>query len=430
MQLMILNTQISTLPNGLRVASSVMPGLQSAAMGVWVGVGGRHEGRTTTGISHFIEHMLFKGTARRSALEITRAIEGRGGYFNAFTQEESTCYYARTASRHLQHVLEIMADMYLRPRFAAEDVAREKDVIMEELQMVNDQPEQLVQEMLNAMLWRNHELGRPLTGTPETLQRINRERLLAFKNKKYVPENTLFVFAGPMDHTECVEHTLALTRRLRHKPEPRYRLVTRSVEQERLQLRAREIEQTHLALGFRLFGRFDKRRYALRLLNVVLGENMSSHLFQSVREKHGLAYAVNSSVQLFADTGVLAISAGVDTGRAVRALDLIIRELSALKKNAVSARELEEAREYAIGSMLLALENPAGHMFWMGESILNYGRIVPPEEIIAGLNEVTAEDLHHLADEFFRPERASLAVLTGAKSAISVPRMETLLGAL
>ena len=332
MQLMILNTQISTLPNGLRVASSVMPGLQSAAMGVWVGVGGRHECRTTTGISHFIEHMLFQ----RSALEITRAIEGRGGYFNAFTQEESTCYYARTASRHLRHVLEIMADMYLRPRFAAEDVAREKDVIMEELQMVNDQPEQLVQEMLNAMLWRNHELGRPLTGTPETLQRINRERLLAFKNKKYVPENTLFVFAGPMDHTECVEHTLALTRRLRHKPEPSYRLVTRSVKQERLQLRARDIEQTHLALGFRLFGRFDKRRYALRLLNVVLGENMSSHLFQSVRENM-VWLIVNSSLQLFADTGVLAISAGVDTGRADRALDLIIRELNA-PENTVSAR--------------------------------------------------------------------------------------------
>ncbi len=427
---MILNAQISTLPNGLRVASSTMPGLQSAAMGVWVGVGGRHECRTTTGISHFIEHMLFKGTTQRSAREITRAIEGRGGYFNAFTQEESTCYYARAAGRHLWHVLEVMADMYLRPRFAADDIAREKDVILEELQMINDQPEQLVQEMLNTMLWRNHELGRPLTGTPETLQRINREHLLAFKNKKYVPENTLFVFAGPMAHAECIAQTHALTRRLRRKPEPVYRLVTRSVEQERLQLRAREIEQTHLALGFRLFGRFDKRRYALRLLNVVLGENMSSRLFQSVREKHGLAYAVHSAAQLFADTGVLAVSAGVDTSRADRALELIVRELNVLKKTAVPAREMAEAREYAIGSLLLALENPAGHMHWLGESILNYGRIVPPEEIIAGLNAVAAEDLRRLAGEFFRPDRTSLAVLTGAKSAISARRAETLLDAL
>ncbi len=427
---MILNAQISTLPNGLRVATSAMPGLQSAAMGVWVGVGGRHECRTMTGISHFIEHMLFKGTTQRSAREITRAIEGRGGYFNAFTQEESTCYYARMAGRHLWDILDVMADMYLRPRFAADDVAREKDVILEEVLMINDQPEQLVQEILNTMLWRNHELGRPLTGTPETLQKIGRDHLLAFKNKKYVPENTIFVFAGPVEHSACAAGARDLTRRLRRKPEPAYRLVTRTVEQERLQLRAREIEQTHLALGFRMFGRFDKRRYALRLLNVVLGENMSSRLFQSVREKHGLAYSVHSAAQLFAETGVLAVSAGVDTARADRALALIVRELNNLKKHAIPARELAEAREYAIGSLLLALESPSGHMHWLGDSILNYGRIIPPEEVIAALNAVSAEDLRRLAGEFLCANRASLAILTGAKSALSARRVEALLGSL
>ncbi len=427
---MILTTQENTLPNGLRVLTSRMPGLQSAAMGIWVGVGGRHECRTMTGISHFIEHMLFKGTTQRSAREITRAIEGRGGYFNAFTQEESTCYYARMAGHHLWNVLEVMADMYLHPRFAADDVAREKGVILEEIQMINDQPEQLVQEMLNTMLWRDHELGRPLTGTPETLERLGRDQLIAFKNKKYVPENTLFVFAGPMEPRECAERVQQCMRRVQRKPEPDYRLVTSAVAQDRLQLRSKEIEQTHLALGFRLFGRFDQRRYALRLLNVVLGENMSSRLFQSVREKHGLAYAVHSAAQLFAETGVLAISAGVDTSRADRALELIMRELRSLKKTPIPQRELAEAREYAIGHLLLSLENPSGHMHWLGESMFNYGRIVPPEEIIAAIRAVTAEELRRLAGEILCADKASLAMLTGPKSALTGQQAQEILAAL
>ncbi|MCA1809110.1 MAG: M16 family metallopeptidase [Kiritimatiellia bacterium] len=410
---MNLTVQETTLPNGIRILSSAMPGARSTALGIWVGAGGRHECRTLNGISHFVEHMLFKGTTHRTAREITRAIEGRGGHCNAFTQEENTCYYARMAGHHLPEVMDIMTEMYLHPRFAADDVVREKGVILEELLMVNDQPEQLVHEMLAAMLWRNHELGRPLTGTQETLQRFTREHLLNYKKKKYAPENTVFVLAGKVDHQACVAQIKNQLRHVRRKAAPNYRLVTAAVGQEPFRLSFKKIEQTQLALGFRIFGRFDQRRHALRLLNVILGENMSSRLFQSLREEHGLAYAVSSSAQLFAETGALVIGAGVDSRRAERSLELILRELHQLKKTGPTGRELNEAREYVIGHMLLALESPAGHMHWMGESILNYGRVVQPEEIIASMRGITTGVIKNLAGEILRRKNASLAVLAG-----------------
>ncbi|MFH1475941.1 MAG: pitrilysin family protein [Verrucomicrobiota bacterium] len=424
---MMMDIHESRLANGMRVATSAIAHLQSVALGVWVGVGGRYESRALAGISHFIEHLLFKGTERLSARDISQAIEGRGGFCNAFTQEELTCYYARTADDHAWKALAILAEMYRHPRFAPADIDKERGVIIEEIMMYRDQPEHVVQEMLSAALWQDHELGRPLIGYPETLRGLTRDHILTFKKKKYVPENTVFVFAGHVRHEECIRHVEKLTRGITGAREPTCPLVTPAVPQERLNLKAKDIEQTQMALGFRIFGRFDKRRYALKLLNVILGENMSSRLFQVIREKYGLAYAIHSGVQLFAETGALVISAGLDHKRHEKALELIVREIHRLKQEPINIRELERAKEYVIGHMRLGLESPSGHMMWVGDHVLNYGSVMAPETVITAIQAVQAEDIQKLADTIFRERTASLAWLAPGTAAKNGERFKAML---
>ena len=408
---MMMNVKETVLTNGIRVATSAMPSVESVAIGVWVGVGGRYESENLSGISHFIEHLLFKGTERLSARDISQSIEGRGGYCNAFTQEEMTCFYARTAYDHTWKIFDVLAEMYLHPRFDAADVEKECGVIGEEIMMYRDQPEQVVQEMLGSILWQDHQLGRPLIGTPESLRRLTRDQLFAFKKKKYVSKNTVLSFAGRVAHDDCVNHAAKIMKRIGDHPEPVYKLVTSAVSQKRVALKSKDIEQAQLAIGFRLFGRFDKRRYALKVLSVILGENMSSRLFQVVREKHGLAYAVHSGVQLFAETGALVISAGLDRSRQEKAVELILREVCRLKHHLVSTRELARAKEYVVGHLRLAMEGPSGHMMWMGEHLLNYRACLAPEDAIRAVQGVSAEDVRKVADAIFRERLASLALL-------------------
>lgn len=408
----IMNVSETRLGNGLRVATAVQPGVQSVALGIWIGVGGRYELPGLAGICHFIEHLLFKGTQTRSARDISQAIEGRGGFCNAFTQEETTCYYARVAYDHTWKALEILGDMYLYPRFDPADIEQEKKVIVEEIMMYRDQPEHVVQEMLIENIWRGHELGRPLIGSPETLQNITRGQIIAFKRKKYVPAATVIVLAGKVKHADCVRWIARHFGRVPPARAPVCQPVNPTVAQQSLALRSREIEQTHLALGFRIFGRDDPRRYALKALNVILGENMSSRLFQTIREKHGLAYAISSGLQLFAETGVLAVNAGLDRHRRLKAIALILKEIKRIKTAAVSARELKLAKQYIIGHLRLTLESPLGQMSWAGDYILNYGRVIPPEEIIAAILAVRVEDVQKVAAAVFKPRAATLAMLS------------------
>ena len=409
---MLLNFKHSTLSNGIRVATCRMDHVESVAMGVWVGVGGRYEDKKLSGISHFIEHLLFKGTESRSARDISQAIEGRGGYFNAFTQEESTCYYARISAEHTWCTFDILSDMYLHPRFASEDIEKERGVIIEEIMMYRDQPQHRVQEMLGESLWTNHPLGRPLIGTVENIQRVSRDEILGFKNKKYVPANTVVVFAGKVDHEECVQRLTGILSGVRKSAKPAYKKVDGACGQEGVAVGSKDIEQTHIAMGVRLFGRHDARKYALKMLSIVLGENMSSRLFQIVREKHGLAYSIHSSVELYDETGVLSISAGVDRKRSDKAFDLIVRELKQLKARKVGPSELRRAKDYAIGQLRIGLESTTNQMMWTGENLMNYDRFIQPDEVIAAIEKVTDKDLHKLAGEIFEADQLSVAMIT------------------
>ena len=415
---MLDQVRLTTLPNGIRVITAPQADAESVAVGFWVGVGGRHETPAVAGASHFIEHMLFKGTRRRSAREISQAIEGRGGYLNAYTQEDATCYYARIPHERLDEAFDVLADMYREPKFAPADIDRERGVIIEELRMCHDQPQQVVQEQLMDGLWPGHPLGRPLVGTEKTLRAMTRAGLDGFRRRHYQPGNTVFGMAGRLDHATCVALVKDAIGRLPAGRSLSFRKVDRTVPQQRFRIARREIEQVHAAIGFRGFGRHDPRRFALRMLNSILGENMSSRLFQIVREKHGLAYAVQSSFQLFDETGAMVISAGLDRARAADALRLIAREVARMRDKPVSRGELQRARDYLQGQFRLGLEGAGSQMQWIGETLLNYGRFVKPEEVLAQLMAVTAEEMRQVAAELFTPKKLTLSLVVPEKDPV------------
>ena len=406
-----MNVAQATLDNGLRIVTATLPHVDSVAVGVWLNTGSRHEPARLAGVSHFIEHLLFKGTRRRSAHAISTDIEGCGGYLDAFTQEEDTCYYARVARKHADLALDVLCDMYLHPRLAPEDIAKERSVILDEIQMYRDHPQHVVQEMLSASLWSAHPLGRPVPGNEASLNRMTRADIVDFKRRRYIPCNTVIAAAGNITLRECVGMVRRRMGRIPPAAPSARRPGGAAARQQALAFQARNVEQAHIARGFRHFGRHDARRHALRLMNVVLGENMSSRLFQVLRETHGLAYAVQSNFTLFEETGAWIVSAGVEAGRIARSAKLIGRELKRLRDQPVPARELRQARDYVIGQMKLGLESTSQQMMWIGEQLLTFGRFISPEETVAHLTRVDAATMQRVARAVLRENRLSLSVV-------------------
>jgi predicted Zn-dependent peptidase len=409
--------RVTRFKNGLTVATAEMPHMMSVSVGVWVGVGSRYESAPLNGVCHFIEHLLFKGTKKRSAREISQAVEGIGGYLNAFTSEEATCFHARAGYDRFEELLDVLLDMLLNSQFKPADIAKEREVIKEEIAMYLDEPQHHVQELLNATLWPDEPLGRPITGTDKTLDALTRARLLDYLRGNYMAGNTLVVAAGRLKHRQAVR---AVTRYAPCFPagaSPRFSPAGHRQREPRSCLVTKPTEQTQIALGVRTCSRHDERRYALRLLNAVLGENTSSRLFQRLREDLGLAYSIYSTPSFFGDVGDLVISAGLDTDNVTKALRLILRELLRLRETAPGAAELGRARDYVIGQMDLGLESTEGQMNWLGEQLLGYGRIWPAAHLKRRLRAVTASEVRAVACDFFRPDRLNLALVSPLKSA-------------
>ncbi len=414
--------QITTLPNGVTVATAAMPQMKSVCVGLWLGVGGRHEPAEVSGISHFIEHMLFKGTASRSAEQISQSVEGLGGYLNAFTSEDHTCFYARVVADRCHDVLEVLFDMFLRSRFADEDIAKERNVIREELAMYYDQPQQYVHELLNQVQWPDQPLGRPLAGSDATLKRIRRPHFKAYLDRCYVSEATLVCAAGAVDHDALVAEVTRLSKHCRTGPKPAFVPAVHPRTQPGICLDTRKTSQAQLALGIRTSSRHDPRRYALRLLNAVVGETMSSRLFVELRENRGLAYDIHSSLSFFEDTGDLVISAGLDADNVEKALKLMLRELRRLSEKPIGAAELRRAKDYVIGQMELNLESTENHMMTIGEQILGWGKITAPEEVARRLRAVRPSDIRRATEDFLKPERMSLALVSPRKDGTALEK--------
>ena len=414
--------RISKLNNRTRLATFEMPHMQSVALGIWAGVGGRFENRSISGISHFIEHILFKGTKHRNAKQITESVERLGGYINAFTTEDHTCYYAKAASQHFGTLCDVLSDMYLNSKFEEQEIEREREVIREEIMMYRDNPAQHAQELLSETMWPKHPLGQPLTGTVESISKLDSARLKHFVAENYNGHTTIITAAGNIRHEDLVKQMRPRMDRLPAGRKPRYERGRFSHGKPKVCLVNQATEQTHLAMGFYAFGRTDERRFALKLLSVILGENMSSRLFQRLREQHGFCYSVQTGMVALSDSGLINIYAGLDTAKLQRAVKMIFCEIEKICKKAPSKLELKKALDYTVGQTLLGLESTTNQMMFMGESILGYDKILDPLDIERRLMAVTPEDVRKVACHCLDRARLGLAVVGPFKNEDEIRR--------
>jgi predicted Zn-dependent peptidase len=396
--------------------------MASVSVGVFVGVGSRYEAAELNGVCHFIEHMVFKGTRKRSAGQISQAVEGIGGYLNAYTSEEATCFHARAGHEQFDEVLDVLMDMLLASKFASADIRKEREVIKEEMAMYLDEPQHHVQELLNATMWPEQPLGRPITGSDKTLDAMGRAELVGYLRGNYLAGNALVVAAGNISHSKVVRALGRYARRFESGDSPQFVPARSRQLAPKIRLFTKNTEQTQLALGIRTCSRHDERRHALRLLSTSLGENMSSRLFQVIREDRGLAYSIYSTPSFFADTGDMVISAGLDTEQLPKTFGLIMRELRRLKETPVSAAELRRARDYVIGQIELGAESTEYQMNWVGEQLLGYGRVFKPTEMKKHLRRVNVAEIRGVAQDFFRPERLNLALVSPLKTERSLEK--------
>lgn len=400
----------TTLPNGLVVVTEFMHHVRSVSAGIWVRSGSRSETPESGGISHFLEHMLFKGTSRRSAEQIAREVDSVGGHVDAFTAKEMVCFNTRVIDEHLETVFDILADMVLDPQFPEEEINRERSVILEEIRMVEDNPEDLVHEMFSKNLWGDHSLGRPILGTSETVGSFDRAALRSAFQSRYSPNNLVITAAGNISHQKMLDLVVPRFGASKpsangHKdssPSPIAELVSRSKG---------ELEQVHICIGVPACAMIDPRRYTLSVLNNLLGGGMSSRLFQNIREKQGLAYAIFSETNHYRDAGMLSIYAGTSLETTERLITSVTQELRRLKEDGVTADELRRCKANLKGSSLLSLESTGSRMSDLARQFLYFGHYTSPEQRIAAMEAVTSEQIQQLANEMFQPSRAAAAIL-------------------
>jgi predicted Zn-dependent peptidase len=402
--------EVSTLGNGIRLITETMPHVRSVAVGVWMGTGSRQEVSEENGISHFIEHMVFKGTTSRSAEDIARAVDSIGGHLDAFTAKEMVSFNAKVLGEHVPRVLDILSDLVLHPLFDERDIENEKGVVLEELKMEADSPEYLVHEVFSGSFWKDHPLGKPILGTRETVKRLSKEKIEGYYRKFYVPSNITVTAAGNLQHAQLLRlvgerfEGMAPNGSVPASPVPS--------THARLNLRHKKsLEQVHLTMGVPGYPMPDEKRYAYSVLNTVLGGGMSSRLFQNIREKRGLAYAVFSEITAYRDTGCLSVYAGTSSESTREVIRLILEEFSRLKQEPVPEEELRRAKDNLTGSLLLGLESTPSRMANLARQFLYFGRFFTMDELGARIEQVTADEVQRTAQEFFDQKHVALAVL-------------------
>ncbi len=404
--------EISTLPSGIRVVAAPLKERKSVAIGIWVKVGGRDEEKRQSGLSHFLEHLVFKGTKKRTANQIKESVEGVGGSLNAFTSEEYTCFLAKTAQNHFDKTLDVLSDMVLDASLKEKDIHKERTVIMEEIKMIQDQPSQLVEELLAEVVWPGHALGRPLAGTLETVGSFDEKELRAYRDHFYRPDLITVAAAGAIDQKTLLKAARAKFGHLKNrKSEKTLNLFHKTQSKPCLRVFSKDTEQTHISLALHAFPRNHPDEYTLDILSVLLGGNMSSRLFNEVREERGLAYDIGSSVRKYYESGVFGVEAGVDNKKAEEAVRVILGELSKTARVAVGRDELKRAKEFYLGQMDLGLENSMNQMLWAGEGVVSLDRCKTPEEVTRQVERVTADDLKRVAGDIFRTDSLNLAVV-------------------
>jgi predicted Zn-dependent peptidase len=402
--------EMTVLANGVRVITEPMPHVRSVSVGIWICTGSRREVGEQNGVSHFIEHMLFKGTTSRSAEDIARSVDSLGGYLDAFTAKEMVCFSTKVMDEHLSLAFDVLADLVLHPRFREEDIEREKGVILEEIKMEADSPDYLVHEIFSSYFWKDHPLGKPILGTRETVKRFDREVIGSYYSDVYAPSNLIVTAAGHLTHRRLVdlvrEHFESLP------PGPPQPPDVAPGTHARIALRnKKQLEQVHLCLGAPSHPLPHRERFACYVLNTLLGGGVSSRLFQNIRERQGLAYAVGSDLSPYRDTGCLSIYAGTSLEAAPKVVESIVKEFRQLKEQRVDDEELRRAKDHLKGSLMLSLESTGSRMSNLARQEMYFGRFFTLDEMLESIESVTAEGVQRIARTFFDSKRIALTVL-------------------
>jgi len=404
--------QKSVLDQGLRVLTSTMPHTRSVSVGFFIAVGSRYETKVENGVTHFIEHMLFKGTAKRpKARDIAVAIEGIGGMFNASTGRELTTYWTKVGQDHFSIALDVLADMLLNSKLEEEELKKERGVIIEEINMTLDHPSDWVHLLATELIWPDHPLGRDQAGTKESVSGITRPMVQAYISRHYQPANTVLAIAGNVDHDRVVEEATAQLSAWQRKPDNSYTPMNLAQEEARVRLERGNTQQAHLALVLPGVCRFDDDKYNLSLLNTILGQGMSSRLFLEVREKRGLAYSVYSYISPLLDTGLMGVYAGVDAEQIEQALQAILEELDKMRQAPVSDDELEKAKEFIKGRLQLQMEDSFSVASWIGRQESLEDRVLSVDEVLQKVDAVTTADIQRVAQRLIRQDKLNLAVI-------------------
>ena len=402
---------VKIMDNGLAVATKPMSHMESVSLGIWIKAGARYEGKNNNGISHILEHLLFKGTKSRDMKKIKEAIEGRGGSFNGFTSEEVTCYLVKLLAKDAELGVDILSDMVLNPKLDEKEIENEKSVIIEEINMYKDIPAQHVHEILTEMLWPDQPLGMPLAGTVESVNSMQKRDVDAYKEIFYNPNNMLLVGTGRIEENELLG--LAgkyLSVSPRAEP-PKFIKAVNSQREPLLKVSKKDTEQTHMALAFHAPNRLSPYRYAASILNIILGANMSSRLFHVVRDELALCYEISSSVRKYEDAGAFVIGAGLDESNLIRALEVILRELNRIQNEPIPDEELERAKEFYKGQLLFTMEDTMSHMLWFGEKIASKEKELDAKKIMDRVASISKDDIMKVAGMIFKDESMNLAVI-------------------
>jgi predicted Zn-dependent peptidase len=407
-----------TLANGIRVVSETLPKSRSVSIGVWVKVGSRHEPLELGGVSHFIEHMFFKGTGRRSAKDIAIEMDSLGGEMNAFTSQETTTFYAKVVDEHLPIVIDILADILLASRFDPADMEKERKVILEEIKSVEDTPDDYIHELFTSTVWPDNSLGRPILGIPETIKTLSHQSIISYIERYYLPKEIVISVAGNFEHSRLIELLNTSFGALSRTGVPKKDLTpgfTRATV-----VKKKQLEQVQICLGCGGLKYAHEDRFVLMALNTVLGNSMSSRLFQEIREQNALAYSIYSYITSYRDTGLLTIYAGTDPSNALEVVRLVTRELKKIKDEGITQAEGLRVKNQIKGSLVLSLESSNSHMSRLARQEIYFGRYHSMDDIIKSVESVALDQVQQLAQQLFTRDNLSLTIL-GPLSKAEVP---------
>ncbi|MDA8443019.1 MAG: pitrilysin family protein [Peptococcaceae bacterium] len=410
-----------TLPNGVRIITEEIPHVRSVAIGLWVGAGTRDEQEDNAGISHFIEHMFFKGTLKRSAKDLAESLEAVGGQLNAFTAKEYTCYYAKILDEDFDLAVDVLSDMYFNSRFEPKEIEKEKKVVVEEIKMYEDSPDELIHDVFTQAIWEGHPLGKPILGTADSIAEMNRDKIDRYLKCHYAPQNLVIAVAGKISQQEVHAKLApifglfqgACNRILDHKP----------LAHPVIKHVAKETEQMQIVLGVPGLAQEDPKIYALHVLNNVLGGGLSSRLFQEVREERGMAYSIYSYHSTFVDSGLFAVYAGTRPANSNSVIECILTEMAKLKNDGISRDELDRTKAQIKGSLYLSVESVNSRMSRLGKNELSFNRVISIDEVVEKLSKVTLNDVTELARIMFDPKALALTTIGPGRFDLDLPEV-------